>query len=145
MSPARNRCTFLRSTSSASLGLTKSIMSFYSTQIAKSNLFQEDFVNFWRTVAIWARQIGEPDSSGTELDYGEPSFTRAELRGLTDFSQVDHLGLRYVRVIHFGQSTCHAISGRGISQLGFICGPLSKNPSILARKGAPAHTISDPK
>ena len=39
--------------SSASLGLTKSIMSFYSTQIVKSNLFQEDLSTF-----------GEPLRSG---------------------------------------------------------------------------------
>ena len=47
------------SSSSVPLGLTKSIVSFNSTQIAKSKQFHEH-LNFLRTVAIWAHQIGEP-------------------------------------------------------------------------------------
>ena len=35
-----------QTSSSVTLGLTKSIMSFYSTQIARSNLFQEDLSIF---------------------------------------------------------------------------------------------------
>ena len=47
-------------TSSASLGLTKSIMSFYSTQIAKSNLFQENLSTFSEPLRSGLAKLASP-------------------------------------------------------------------------------------
>ena len=51
----------VRSTpSSGSLGLTKSIMSFYSTQIAKSNHFQEDLSTFGEQLRSGLAKLASP-------------------------------------------------------------------------------------
>ena len=49
-----------RDSSSDSLGLTKSIMSFYSTQIAKSNLFHEDLSTFSEPLRSGLAKLASP-------------------------------------------------------------------------------------